>query len=245
MKVLTCLKSRQSYLYKGEGDFHSKEGKIEEKTILEHPRGIIENHLGKRFAVCDANDKDKELKMKRGPQILTPKDLGYIAARTGLSKHSKVVEAGAGSGAATLFFSKIAKEVQSYEIREDHIKIVQTNLNSFCTDKNVNLILGDIAEKIEEEKDIDLLFLDLPEPVRILEKNLSKSVNSGHYVVCYLPSMTQVSELVNYCKDTEQYLAEEVSEIIFRKWKVSGNIAHPEHQKETDHTAFLVFVRVL
>ena len=37
-------------------------------------------------------------KLKRGPQVLLPKDLGMIVAYGGMSKESVVVDAGAGSG---------------------------------------------------------------------------------------------------------------------------------------------------
>jgi tRNA (adenine57-N1/adenine58-N1)-methyltransferase catalytic subunit len=37
-------------------------------------------------------------KLKRGPQVVLPKDIGMILGFTGVGKTSKVVDAGAGSG---------------------------------------------------------------------------------------------------------------------------------------------------
>jgi tRNA (adenine57-N1/adenine58-N1)-methyltransferase catalytic subunit len=243
MKILISIKTGIYYYYKEQQnqDFHSKEGTIKKEDILSGNKKVSA-HTGREFLVFDANDYDYSQKIKRGPQIITPKDLGYIAARTGISKNSHIVEAGGGSGGATIFFSKIAKSVKTYEIKPENTEIIKKNLETTKSD-NVELILGDLCEHIEkEQQEIDLLFLDMPEPSQIILKNLSK-VKSGHYIVCYLPSITQIAEVIKTCSEKKDLYFEEISEIILRHWRVTEKIARPEFRKDIDHTAFLIFIR--
>ncbi len=243
MKVVISKKTHNRHLYKGEGDLHTKEGILLESDLLSG-QSLILNNKEKEYLVFNAQNQDNLAKIKRGPQIITPKDLGYIISRTFTGKHSKIVEAGGGSGAATLFFANIAKEVHTYEIREDHTEIIQKNLSMFNID-NVILQTGDLADYIEEEKDIDLLFLDMPEPVPVLSKNIS-GLGSGKFVCCYLPSISQIQELTDYIKENPNtYYIEEISETQVREWKVWDRIARPMHRKDNDFTAFLVFLRKL
>lgn len=242
MKVLINKKTQNRHLWKELGDMHTKEGILSEKDMLSGKSTIVNNN-GKEYTVFNAQTIDKVAKIKRGPQIITPKDLGYIISRTYTGKNSKIVEAGGGSGAATLFFANIAKVVHTYEIREEHTEIIQKNLEMFKVD-NVVLQTGDLADHIEEEENIDLLFLDMPEPVNVLKKTV-KGLESGKFVCCYLPSISQIQELTEFVKESESYYLEEISEVQIREWKVWERISRPLHRKENDFTAFLVFLRKL
>ena len=240
MKVLLSLKTGKKFRIDDISvDYHCKEGTIKKQDL--NNNGIIESNLGFKFLNSDMNNYDKSLKIKRGPQILINKDLGYIIARTRINKNSTIVEAGGGSGAATIFFANLVKKVITYEIIEKHSEIIEHNLKK-SNITNVKLYNKDLEEDIEKIKNYDLLFLDLPEPMNILNKNL-KGLNPSSYIVCYLPSIFQIHELVNQVTKYEHYFIEEVSEIIHREWKINSRVSRPEHQKQTDHTAFLVFIR--
>jgi len=239
MKVLISKKKGDIYYYR-EGDFHCKEGTIKAEEI-EKGKGTVKANTNREFLIFDANIYDYSQKLKRGPQLVTTKDLGYIVARTRFDKNSYVVEAGGGSGAATCFFAQYAKRVDTYEIESENIRIIEKNIKMMQID-NVNLLHKDLGEDIEELKGIDLLFLDLPEPVFILKKE-KNSVKSGAFIVCYLPSISQIQELTNYTKEREDYYVEEISEVGVRHWKVFGRVSRPNFRREIDHTAFLVFIR--
>jgi len=94
---------------------------------------------------------DKYKKIKRGAQILTPKDIGYIITTTGINKKSVVLDAGSGSGALACFLAAIAKKVITYEIREDFIKIVKENKKKLGL-KNLKIKQGDVFKEITEKK---------------------------------------------------------------------------------------------
>ena len=243
MRVLISLKGGNVYYFGNDGDFHCKEGVVKKAEFekLGNSGGIVSTHIGRELLCFPANLYDKTKRIKRGAQIITPKDLGYVVARGGIGKNSVIVEAGGGSGGATLFFSRICKEVRTYEIREDYCDIINRNIEiNDCS--NVKLINLDLVRGIHKEREFDMLFLDLPNPHMILEKNLS-GLKSGNYVVCYVPSVTQIIDIANCVEERDDLYLEEISEIILRNWKVLGKIARPNFRKEMDHTAFLVFIR--
>lgn len=241
MKVLISKKTGNYYYYtQVSGDYHCKEGIIKEEDINSGISRAL-THTNREFMIFEANGYDITKKYKRGPQLIMAKDLGYILSRSGIDKNSTIVEAGAGSGAATCFFAKFSKKVLSYEIREEHCKIVEKNIDITGVD-NVELINKDLGEEIENIKEYDLLFLDMPEPHTILEKELS-GLKHGNYVVCYVPSITQIQEITKTISQISTLYLEEISEVILRHWRVWEKVARPEHQKEVDHTAFLVFIR--
>lgn len=241
MKVLISKKTGNYNYYNGIGDFHCKEGFIKEDELKSGKSKVIIENTNREFLICEANSYDLVKKYKRGPQVILAKDLGYIISRTRINKNSFVVEAGGGSGVATTFFAGIANSVYSYEIKEEHCKIIKKNLE-FTKTENVDLFNEDLAEKVESLKDVDLLFLDMPTPCDVLEKDLS-CVKSGQYIVCYVPSITQIQEITKLLATREELYLEEISEVILRHWRVWERVARPEHRKEVDHTAFLVFIR--
>jgi len=240
MKVLISKKTGNYYYYNEKGEYHCKEGFLTEEE-LKSGKSILKNSKGREFLIFDSNKHDEFQKIKRGPQIITEKDLGYIIARSGIDKTSKIVEAGGGSGGATTFFGRIANKVHTYEIREDHCKIIEININKFKLD-NIKLTNGDLADYIETESDIDLLFLDMPEPNTILKKDLS-ALKSGKYAICYVPSISQIQEITKLIAETPSLYLEEITEVQLRHWRVWEKISRPEFRKDSDHTAFLVFLR--
>lgn len=241
MKVLISKKSGKYYYPKETQDYHCKEGIIKQED-LNSDKKVVVSTKNKEFFNFTANNFDYRQKIKRGPQIITPKDLGYIIARTAMNKNSVVVEAGGGSGAATSFFAGIVNKVHTFEVIEDNYKIIQKNLDFLGCNDNVNLTNGDLKENISQLKDYDLLFLDMPNCHEVLNEDIS-GLKSGHYIVCYIPSISQIQALSDLVFNREDLYLEEVTEVGLRHWKVEGKVSRPEHQKEIDHTAFLVFIR--
>ncbi len=133
-------------------------------------------------------------RLKRGPQVILPKDIGPIIAYTGVNKNSICVDAGTGSGWLAVSLARIAKQVVSYDNREDFIKIAERNRQNEGLD-NLTIKLGDVKKRIAE-KDVDLVTLDLPDAHKAI-KNAYKALKAGGFVVGYLPHMEQVKDFVN------------------------------------------------
>ena len=227
-KVL--LRGDKKLYWKG-GDLHSSDGVIKAED-LESGKNEVLSHSGKAFKVYNANFLDKLKKIKRGPAIFIEKDLAYFLLHSSVDKDSLVVDAGAGCGVLAATLARYAKKVVSYDRREDHLKIAKKNVEYLGLD-NVELKLGDVTEGIEE-KDVDVLTLDLPEPWRV---SLDCMKNGGTVLV-YLPTIVQVQE---FCEKTEAYV-DKVVELMEREWHVQGQRVRPKSQMIA-HTAFLIVCR--
>ena len=158
---------------------------------------------------------------------------------TGINKKSTVVDAGTGSGALSCYLAHICKQVTTYDLRPEFIKIAERN-KRFLGIKNLKLKKGDIYKKIAE-RNIDLIALDLPEPWKALD-NAAKSLKTGGYLVAYLPQITQVLEFIKQLDAHKNFVYLKTFENIQRRWEIYSRVARPE-SKMIGHTAFIVFAR--
>ena len=229
-EMQTSVKGVKKYYWQA-GDLHTPDGIIKEKD-LESAKGKVLSHSGKEFQAMDANFLDQIKRINRGPQTLVAKDLGYILYHAGLNKDSVVVDAGAGCGLLAAILAKYAGKVISYDMNKEHLTLAEKNLK-FLNINNVELKEGNVYEKIDE-KDLDVLTLDLPEPWRV---NLD-CVKNGGTIIVYLPSITQVTE---FCNTTKEHV-QKVVEIIEREWHVQGRKVRPKSEM-LGHTAFLIVLR--
>ena len=90
-------------------EFVTNEGKIQFDNLQTLPSKLISSS-GFEFKIYSPTYKEFVLLMKRGPQIIYPKDLGQIIVEADISSNSTVLEIGTGSGALTLFLFKILKD---------------------------------------------------------------------------------------------------------------------------------------
>lgn len=177
-------------------------------------------------------------KMKRGPQVMLPKDLGMIVAYTGMNKKSIVVDAGAGSGFSTVFFASIAKKVYSFEIRKDFFNLAKENIERSKL-KNIKLFNQSVFEGINKIKEnIDIINLDLPNPEKIFECEFN--LKNGGFIVCALPNVEQVARFVKVARDYE--FETFTLENIIREILVREEGTRPE-TKGLFHTVFLTFAK--
>ncbi len=238
MKIKKILLMDERKFYWAEKDLHTQFGVIKENKLKKAKPGKIKTHLNKEMLILEALSNDNMEKIKRGPAIMLPKDIGLILTLTSIDKNSIVLEAGAGSGFLTAFLARFCKKVYSYEKNPEFLKIVDFNLKNLDI-KNVVLKNEDINKKIDE-KNLDLIVLDLPEPWTSL-KNVKKALKSSHYLVCYLPTIDQVQELL---RNTNDFVNERVVELIYREWQTEPGRFRPKSQI-IGHTGFLVFLRNL
>ena len=83
-------------------EFITNEGKFHFKDIETIP-SIIPSSTGQKFKIYRPTFKEFILLMKRGPQIIYPKDISQIVIEANISSFSKVLEIGTGSGALTRY----------------------------------------------------------------------------------------------------------------------------------------------
>lgn len=238
-KILINKQGRKFYIRDLSNDFHTQFGLITKKD-LKKKSGLVKTNTGEEFYIFPPTFSDKFEKIKREAQIITRKDIGQIIAFTGVNKDSKVLDAGAGSGALSCALANICKEVISYDNRDNSIKTVKHNKEMLGL-KNWKIKKNDIYEGISD-KNFDLITLDLPEPWRVLE-HAAKALKHGGHLVCYLPSITQVIQLIQGIDNSNDFVHIKTQEIIKRDWMIDGKrIARPETQM-LGHTGFLIFIR--
>lgn len=219
-------------------DFHTQFGYIKAKD-LKKKKGKVITNTKKEMYIFEPSFIDVYRKIKRAPQIITLKDIGIIIAETGVNSKSKVVDAGAGSGALACFLANIAKEVVSYEIRKDFFKVVEYNKKLLGL-KNLKIKNKDIYQGIIE-RNVDLITLDLPEPWKVL-KNVDKALKVGGFIVSYSPTVPQVMDFVKEAGKNNNFVHIKTIELIKREWDVKERVVRPK-TSIINHTGFLTFLR--
>lgn len=239
-KILIEKSSGKKYIVKDtKEDFHTSEGVIKSKD-LQSGKDIITSSKGREFFIMESQFVDLWESMQRGPQVMLPKDIGWILAKTGINANSRVVDAGGGSGSLCLSLANICKEITVYESNAEHHRILMKNIAAFGF-TNVKVKQEDIYKGIVE-KELGLITLDLPEPWKVI-LYAAKALKNGGFVVVYSPQINQAKQFIDSAKETRIKIIETV-ELLERKWKIEGQIMRPEFEM-LGHTGFLVMGRKL
>lgn len=237
-KILIYNDGQVFYVKDTSKDYHTQYGLVPAKDLEKPDGSIVKTNTGHELALLSPRFVDCFAKITRGAQIITRKDVGAIIAETGLDKEWVVVDCGAGSGGLACSLAKAAKKVISYDLRKDHLELVEKNMQFLGLD-NYELKNIDVYEKIEE-KDVDLITIDVPEPWKVLE-NASKALKPGGFLVSYSPSVTQSMNAVLKAEEFG-FIHIKTIELIERAWDIRERVCHPKY-KELNHTGFLSFFR--
>jgi tRNA (adenine57-N1/adenine58-N1)-methyltransferase catalytic subunit len=240
MKIL--LDERGNKFLARSEDLHTDHGYLKKEDIeASKPGEIIKTHIGREYRVMNCNINDYIQLMDRRCSIILPKDMGIMTAYTGLGCGQRVVEAGTGAGAATIFLANLVGdtgEVFSYEVREDFADVAQKNINGFGL-KNVKVKCQDVTKGFVE-KNIDLVFMDLPKPWEIVE-NARDALKLGGYLAAYTPYVDQVKLLRRILK--KRKFGEMMSlECILREMEVKDKGIRPK-TRMIGHTGYLTLAR--
>ena len=232
-----------------EKEFSTNEGKFKFSIIKNIP-SIVKTSTGVNFKIYKPTYKEFVLLMKRGPQIIYPKDVAQIVLEANIHNSSKVLEIGSGSGALTLYLYTLLKNTGML------YSLDSSKINQRRADKTISRYISTMSEKnnditfINEElvnfnfkifnDNIDSIITDVPEPWIFFTNN--KIQNSINWV-SYLPSMTQVMRMNNVLKEN-QFQDIEIKEVILRDWVVDERIVRPSN-KLVSHTGFLISAKYL
>ena len=219
----------------------------------------ITTNKGKYVYLLKPTMYDYVMKLQHGTQIVYPKELGYITARTGLGSGQKVLEIGTGSGSLTSFVANLVRprgHVHSFDVDEEFIRIAQKNIDRAGVSKYVTLHNLDVKELPVADKpaggggeaepvgmpvrDADVALVDLGDPWSVIPQVRAMLKGSGcMFAVC--PTMNQLERLAESLVANEFTDVESTEQIIRNIEARPGKTRHAFQR--VGHTAYLCFAR--
>ena len=177
--------------------------------------------------------------LKRGPQVVLPKDTFIIIGFAGLNKESMIIDAGTGSGWFAVQASFFVKKVISYEKNPTFAELAKKNIEKLKIE-NVEIKIKDVVEEGFDEKNVDMVFLDMANSHLAVEKAI-RAIKENGTVVGYLPHFEQLKVFAQECKKCglERIYA---AEIIQRQILIREAGIRPENVGLV-HTAYLLFAK--
>jgi len=213
------------------GTYHTHSGALRHDLLLGQPEGIrLETASGMVVTAFRPRFADYALKMKRGAQVVYPKDLGPIVTYADVYPGARVLEAGTGSGALTIALCRAVGtdgSIVSYELREEHHSQAVLNIEGMFgkVPDQLELRVGDVND-VGRTGDLSVL---------------AGALEPGAVLCAYLPTTVQVQQLV-LALPSHGFLHIETFEVIRRGWHVTERSVRPEHRM-IGHTGFLTIAR--
>jgi len=223
---------------------------LEASAVLQTHRGVIrhddiigtawgtrlESHQGNPFYLLQPSLSDLIKGLKRGTQIMYPKEISYILFHMGIGPGKRVIECGTGSGGLTTALAYMVGKtgkVYSYERKAQIQELAIKNLTKFGLQNRVDFKVGNAEDGFDEEN-------DLPNPQDYLH-HVRKSLRGGGSLGMILPTFNQVEIILRELK-LANFAMVEVSEILQRFYKTDWARLRPV-DRMIGHTGFLIFGR--
>ncbi len=228
------------------GTFQYHVGALALDRVIGQPEGTVLRSSGDgRLVALRPRLADYILRMRRGAQVVYPKDIGPIVHWGDIGPGMKVLEAGTGSGALTMALLRAVGPtgaVISVEERPDHAAGAREAIARFFGElpANLDLRLGRVEEMVQEIAP-DRLVLDLPEPWRVVPP-AAAGLADGGVLTAYLPTVPQVQHLHDDLRRSRRFLDVLTFEVLLREWVAEGRSVRPASQM-VGHTGFITTAR--
>ncbi len=248
--VLKNNKHKHLAVLKDDQEFVSQNGVIKFNDIRELPSTVTSSKNHEYYVYIPTFD-EFILLMKRGPQIIYPKDIGAILIAGNISKNSNILEIGTGSGALTLYLNLILdKKSRLFTLDENEKNqrraqktierfVASSKINNLVDVNYINRKLSDFAFSDLADK-VDTIITDIPEPWEFFLKN---QIKQNLNWVSYLPSISQVEKIVTKLRENN-FVNLKITETLNREWIVDKKIVRPKNEM-VGHTGFVVGARYL
>ena len=250
--LLVDTKGRRHLIVLEAGDvYHLHTGTLPHDDLIGRPEGItVRTSLGAPLRVLRPTLAEYVVKMRRGAQVIYPKDIGPILMLADVQPGDHVFESGVGSGALTMALLRAVGptgSVVGYEAREDFAQRARKNVEGYfgaevgSASIPLRIDIRDAYDGIDE-RDLDRVILDLPEPWQLV-KHAEEALRPGGIFLSYLPGIGQVGRLVEELEGT-RFTMIQTLEVLHRTWHVEPPSLRPDHRMVA-HTGFLTHARLL
>jgi tRNA (adenine57-N1/adenine58-N1)-methyltransferase catalytic subunit len=244
--VLFFYQANKNWLTKIEKSkkLHTHVGIIDFDQILGNDYGSsVITSKQKKVYLMEPTIYDFVMKSDRKTQIVYPKDLGYIAIKTGLKCGSNVLEIGTGSASLTTFFASLvgpSGHIFTYDVNEEFMEIARKNLKKAGMEKNVSMFKHDIGIEGLELSDIDIAIIDLGDPWNVL-RFVHKCLKNSGSVAVICPTMNQLEKTSKHMNQVG-FMGVESSELLIRNIEAREGKTRPS-MRMIGHTTYLLFGR--
>lgn len=243
--LITADQSRYVVRLRQHDELHTHQGIFPHDTILQTPPGQTLTGVQGHIALALEPSLDDLMRtLRRGSQIIYPKDAAWLVHRMSLHAGSRVIEAGTGSGGLTMALAWAVAPggvVYTYEVRPEAQQIARNNLERVGLLPFVQMFGGDIEQGFRQDG-VDALFLDVREPWLYLP-HVRTALRPGGYFAGLLPTTNQVSSLLEGL-EAGGFAEIAVEELLLRRYKPVPDRFRPEDTMPA-HTGYLIFARLL
>jgi tRNA (adenine57-N1/adenine58-N1)-methyltransferase catalytic subunit len=238
----------RTYLFRLQagGTYHTHSGTLAHDALIGRPEGTrAETSGGMVVTAFRPRFADYALKMKRGAQVIYPKDLGPLLTYADIYPGARVLEAGTGSGSLTIALCRAvgdAGTVVSYEARGEHHAQAVQNIEGFFgkIPDGLDLRIGDIRDVGRTGERFDRCVLDLAAPWEPLTE-IAEVLEPGGVCCAYVPTTIQLQQVV-LALPAQGFLHIGSFEVMRRGWHVTERSVRPDHRM-VGHTGFLTVAR--
>jgi tRNA (adenine57-N1/adenine58-N1)-methyltransferase len=223
--------------------FHCHLGTLEHNDLIGQPIGTtVFSQLGHPLLLLEPSLADLMTRVKRGTQIVYPKDAAYLVYRLNLRAGSRIIEAGTGSGSLTIALAwSVAPtgKVYTYEARPEIFSVAQHNLRRAGVLSTVEMHQASIDDGFVETG-VDALFLDVRHPWDYMDQ-VRQALRPGGFFASLVPTTNQVSSLLTSLEQSG-FADISVEELLLRKYKPVPDRLRPDDNM-IGHTGYLIFAR--
>jgi len=234
------------------GAFGTHRGDLKHDEIIGKAEGsVVSNQNGVEYLAFRPLLTDFVLSMPRGAAIVYPKDSAQIVVSADIFPGARVVEAGVGSGALSMYLLRAigpTGTLDSFERRPEFADIAKANVatNFGEVPANWNIHIGDLQDEVATKVgagQADRVILDMLAPWECIAACAAALVPGG-VILAYVATVTQLSRFAEDVRSSAQFAEPEAFETMLRGWHLQGLAVRPEHRM-IGHTGFLVMARRL
>lgn len=239
---------RHSVVLREGGVFHTTKGGIAHDDLIDGPDGnVVTSAGGVAYVAFRPVLHEFTVSMPRGAAVIYPKDAAHIVVQTDIFPGARVLEAGVGSGALTIFLLRAVGSggvVHSYERRPDFAQIARGNVETFFGEPHPawRLHVGDLVSELADEP-VDRAILDMLAPWECVDAVAGVLV-AGGLLCCYVATTTQLARTMDTLRAHGGFTEPQARELSAREWHAEGLAVRPGHGT-SGHTGFLIFTRRL